>query len=322
MRYLGHLPASDPVYGYLHDRLFPRKFGFRPRRGFRVFALAPNVYIYADRRHDRRVLGKYFTHPHAARAEYETLKRLEAAGFCHGRHRVVRPLGKNFEFANVIFEDFVDGEPMYRIWERFAATGDSSGLMHSLSDLAYFLSRLHNHTATSARVDFYAEFPYFDKIIARLWRRGRIRQEQIDTLYAARGRWAEDPLMHSDNTVRLHGDATPANFILTSEHHLIAVDLERSRYADRVYDLGIVAAELKHCAMLHLGHGGHAEPRIGHFLWEYSRHFPDHHDAFHAITQRLPFYMAIGLLRIARNSYLDHGYARALVHEAVQCMRK
>jgi hypothetical protein len=39
-----------------------------------------------------------------------------------------------------------------------------------------------------------------------------------------------------------------------------------------------------------------AEPYIGHFLWQYSR---NEHE-FHAITRVLPFFMSLGLLRMAR----------------------
>ena len=46
-----------------------------------------------------------------------------------------------------------------------------------------------------------------------------------------------------------------------------------------------------------------AEPFIGHFLWEYSCHFPDREQTFRSITRRVPFYMGITLLRIARCLY-------------------
>jgi hypothetical protein len=64
-----------------------------------------------------------------------------------------------------------------------------------------------------------------------------------------------------------------------------------------------------------------AEPFIGHFLWEYSCHFPDRQRTFESITGRLPFYMGLNLLRIARNGYIDHDYAGRLVEQAKVLLR-
>ncbi|APZ42834.1 hypothetical protein BW247_06785 [Acidihalobacter ferrooxydans] len=330
MRYLGHLPRHDPVYGYLYDRIFARKLGVYPRQGFRVFAAsaADNVYVYEDRQHGRRVLGKYFKRsgrakstPNAAH-EYQVLKNLQAAGLDRGQHRVVRPLGLTLDFADALFEEFECGEPLYRVWTRTRPGTDDRDMMHALSDLAYLLCRLHNRTAGDETVDFRGEFDYFDKIVARLWRRRRARQDQIDALYSARHRWEQDSQMYADRRVRLHGDATPANFIVGGTHRLTAIDLERSHRGDRAYDVGMVAGELRHWALRQFGDGARAEPYIGHFLWEYARHFPDQSRTFRAVTDRLPFYMGVTLLRIARNSYLSDGYASALVHDALACLRR
>ena len=37
--------------------------------------------------------------------------------------------------------------------------------------------------------------------------------------------------------------------------------------------------------------------------------------------RRIPFYMGVNLLRIARNSYLDHAYRQRLIAEAGECLR-
>ena len=49
---------------------------------------------------------------------------------------------------------------------------------------------------------------------------------------------------------------------------------------------------------------------------------PDREAAFRAITRRLPFYMGATLLRIARNSYLEKEYRRALIEAAGRCLRR
>ena len=85
---------------------------------------------------------------------------------------------------------------------------------------------------------------------------------------------------------------------------------------DRMFDVGRVAGELQHAFMLGTGGAARAEPFIGHFLWEYACHFPDRHQAFGSITGRLPYYMALNLLRIAGNDYLSPDYRHQLVSQA------
>ena len=64
-----------------------------------------------------------------------------------------------------------------------------------------------------------------------------------------------------------------------------------------------------------------AEPFIGHFLWEYSSHFDDHREMFDSITERAPFYMALNLLRIARNGYISTEYGERLIERAKKLLR-
>lgn len=127
--------------------------------------------------------------------------------------------------------------------------------------------------------------------------------------------------MWSDNQVIVHGDATPENFLFGDGLHVISFDLERMRCADRMFDVGRMVAELSHFFMLYTGNRFKAEPFIGHFLWEYSCHFPDRMAAFRAITKRLPFYMGINFLRIARNSYFDWNYRQNLLNAASECLK-
>jgi hypothetical protein len=59
-----------------------------------------------------------------------------------------------------------------------------------------------------------------------------------------------------------------------------------------------------------------AETYIGHFLWRYSHS----ENEFHEITQALPFFMSLGLLRMARwrgeSHYRDH-----IIKEANACLK-
>ena len=83
-----------------------------------------------------------------------------------------------------------------------------------------------------------------------------------------------------------------------------------------MFDVGRVAGELQHAFMQTPDGWRGGERFIGHFLWEYACHFPDRHQAFGSITGRLPYYMALNLLRIAANDYLDPDYRHQLVGQA------
>ena len=88
---------------------------------------------------------------------------------------------------------------------------------------------------------------------------------------------------------------------------------------DRMFDVGRVAGELQHSFMTAVGDWRRAEPFIGHFLWEYSCHFPDRERTFESITARAPYYMGLNLLRIARNDYIGREYGGRLVRRARSC---
>jgi hypothetical protein len=70
---------------------------------------------------------------------------------------------------------------------------------------------------------------------------------------------------------------------------------------------------MKHYFARHKGNDQRAEPYIGHFLWHYSRNI----DEFRRITQALPFFMSMGLLRTARLGF-NSPY---LFKEALACLR-
>lgn len=63
-------------------------------------------------------------------------------------------------------------------------------------------------------------------------------------------------------------------FLSSGKKDVIGFDLERTKRADRVFDTGRIAGELKHFFMRATGHKDAADP-FGHFLWEYACHFPN-----------------------------------------------
>ena len=59
--------------------------------------------------------------------------------------------------------------------------------------------------------------------------------------------------MWQDRQVWLHGDATPANFLFGHGMDVAAIDLERMKRGDRMFDVGRVAGELQHAFMAATG---------------------------------------------------------------------
>ena len=332
-KYLGHLPERDPLYQDLKYEIQPQLGGFREHPEYRVFQLNGSnaVYLYEERHDNRKVIGKFFLSEHehdrgiAARRlerEYDNLAMMRSFGFTGCPHYIARPLGRNSWLNELLVVEYCEGELLSSIISRAIGTRDDGLLFAKLTALAYFLVTFHNRTATGYRVDFNETCSYTESLIRRLIDTGTITPERMSELYWLRDRWREQPKMWEDCQVFAHGDATPENFLFGDGLSVISFDLERVRRADRVYDAGRIAGELMHFFLLETGNKYAAEPFIGHFLWEYSCHFPDRKRAFDSITRRVPFYMGITLLRIARNDWLCMEHRRKLVHEAVQCLRR
>jgi aminoglycoside phosphotransferase (APT) family kinase protein len=217
--------------------------------------------------------------------------------------------------------EYYSGEPFSNAIARATQHRDDAHLYWRLKALAYFLATLHNRTANGATVDFEPDCRYLDTLVGRLSKRGRIGQWDVDELCWLRDLWRDRPQMWQDRQVWLHGDATPANFLFGHGLDVAAIDLERMKRGDRMFDVGRVAGELQHTFMRDTGDRHRAEPFIGHFLWEYSCHFPDRRQTFESITARAPYYMALNLLRIARNGYIDREYSGRLVAQAKRLLR-
>lgn len=332
MKYLGHLSQSDPLYGYLrHDIL--SQFGVNgsaPEFLVHSIPASNHVYLYEDRLSRTRLIGKFFggiqeRSPETAflrmEREFNNLHRLRSAGFTGYPHYVARPLGRNGSLDCVLIEEFCYGAPLADFIVEAIRKGARTPLFQKLTALAYFLATMHNRNAVAERVDFNKDCVYFDRIMDQLKNWGHIGWDEAQVFYWLKDRWREKGCMWEDNQVLVHGDVTPTNILFGDGPWVIAIDLERMKLADRVFDVGRVAGEIKHFFMQHTGDHLPAEPFIGHFLWEYACHFPDRAGAFASITRRLPFHMGLTLLRIARNSWISGKYRRQLLDEAKKTLR-
>lgn len=234
---------------------------------------------------------------------------------------MIRPYGFNPSIDNLLVLEHVEAQSLSRIINDAVYHGNHKRLYKKLSALAHFLATLHNMTAWDYNVNFDDAFQYMGRLLSSLVEKWGMGKDHSDELYHLRDVWRGRGFMWEDRAVIVHGDATPSNLLFGHGSDVIAIDLERMKWADRVFDLGRLCGELKHFFMQGMGSPYAAEPFIGHFLREYCCWFPDRERAFRSITMRIPFYLGITLLRIARNSWIDREYRWCLIHEAKQNLR-
>ena len=324
--YLGHLSKNDRLYDYLQYDIFPG-LGCSCPDGIRVFGTNGSnaVYIYEERRSNIKAVGKFF-YSQNMRNWHEAVRRLErewdnlhhARSVLGGCHYVARPLGRNVELGCLLVTEFCSGLPLEEVINRAIYNKEKQLLHDKLRALAGFLAEMHNRSAQDFRVDFNAECRYFRRLLDMLKGGGF----SVPGAEAVLERWHHEAAMWDDCAVRVHGDATPANFFFGDDMYVISFDLERMKFSDRCFDLGRLAGELQHFFLRATGNKYLAEPFISGFLYDYCTHFPDRERAFEAISSRIPFYMGTTLLRIARNNYHSAEYRRQLISESALCFRR
>lgn len=327
MRYRGYLARTDPLYGYLRDDILPQVGFHGASADFRVFRLQASnpVYLYQHKDSHTYLIGKFFNGAahrspessfHHMEREFNNLNHLRSIGFASHPHYIARPLGRNAGLNCILVQEFRHGVSLNDVILQAIRASARESLFQKLAALAYFLATLHNRTATAWRVDMNRDCAYFDRIMGQLQTRGHIGWGEAEDFHRLKDRWREKACMWEDHQVLVHGDVTPTNILFGDGLAVTAIDLERMTLADRVFDVGRVAAEIKHYFMQYAGDPWLAEPFIGHFLWEYAGHFPDRDSAFQSIVRRAPFHLGMTLLRIARNAWIADAYRRRLLDEA------
>ena len=330
--YFGHLSHGDPLYGYIQGHIAPQLGFISPGAVYRVFKFTYSqaVYLYEERQGRVRIVAKFHENHHAGlpllpqkteEKEYSDLLYLRSLGFTSTPHYVVRPLGYNPGIGNALLLEYLEGDPLSSVINNAIFQGNCDRLYRKLAALAHFLATFHNRSAGDWRVNHEETHDYAGKLIHSLVTKWGMSPADSGELYFLRDQWRAQNCMWEDRAVLVHGDATPSNFLFGTGNHTMAIDFERMKWADRVFDLGRLCGELKHFFFQATGDAYAAEPFIGHFLWEYCCHFPDRMTAFRAITRRTIFHMGITLLRIARNSWIGWEYRWRLVREAKAILR-
>jgi thiamine kinase-like enzyme len=286
------------------------------------------VFLYQDEPSRSRIVGKYYQFGklgleeawQKAEKEYFNLTLLrDRVGMKDNHYNIISPLGRNKVLSALLTLEKAAGQTLDYYIARAIFDNHTQELFYKLSDLARFFVRLHRNSDTGKPVSANLPQWYLGSILATLKDSlNGIYDQQAEINYLAAGWWNREGIF-KDHEVIVHGDATPTNFLFNHQK-VTGIDLEKMKWTDRCWDLGFIAAELKHHYMWRAGDGKKAEPFIGHFLWEYAVAFGDTR-IFYSITRRLPLYMALGLLRIARNGWLDEKYRYKLIGEAILCLK-
>lgn len=252
------------------------------------------------------VMAKFFAEPTGQLKDYNPYKGMmneylnlkKAASVIN----VAKPLAINKKFNCALVTEHIPGKSLAWYFSH------EEKLYEKLAAVAHMLRHLHEHTKSSYNKE--KEFGNYHEVLDHLKLDGNIRE----TFNRLLGQWWYSPLLNREYGCMVHRDVTPSNYIFCKGQPY-ALDFESSWFhAHPVRDLGILTAEIKNEFELHRGGGWKAEPYIGNFLWEYSSDEKD----FNYVTEVLPFFMSIGLLRSARLHRGD--YRNYLIKEARECL--
>ncbi len=322
--YLGKLEYADPLYEILLSQVCP----YVEDPIFHVDSMTSfGVYKYTEEKTRVAAIGKFFRlddpKPEKIsriKGEFENLQKIRAYGFDSFPNYVVRPISKEETIGLALLEEYIYGKDLDYYLRKAIYDRDDVSLKKRLSDLASFLYDLHKKTGSEETVELNPISLYYEKVLSKLCKQGIISLSERRGFFKLVDKWLIKTSLQKGNKVIVHGDATPTNFIFTQRHDVVAIDLERMKNADLVFDISMICGEIKHAYFWRTGNPYQAEPFIRHFFESYSSHFMDEDKAFDEITLRNPFYMAMTELRIARNGYLDLNYRKRLVHEAHKCL--
>ena len=326
------IEAKEPVYVHLKNTVLPRLGIEMSQPDFERICLSKtkSIYIYQERKSCSFVVGKFFgsrsdefgNDPRKSLdQEYQNLKNIRKKGLNNPPHRVVRPISKSKRINCVMMEEFIRGHDLDYYIARAVYEGEWERLTRKLRMLAHFLGQLHSLPTKRERVHFEVISNYFQAVVASLAIEGLIDIWKADEFYRLCDSWERNTDIWNDRLVLVHGDVTPTNFIFHPEEGISAIDLERMHRSDRTYDIGFLAAELKHHFAWRVLEAGAAEPFIRDFLKFYCSMFENHETFFETVTYRNRFFMALGELRIARNRWLPRKHRKWLIVEALRCLQ-
>jgi Ser/Thr protein kinase RdoA (MazF antagonist) len=272
----------------------------------------------------RALVGKFFINPwpsgpkdRGLLKEYQVYRKALALGLTGGV--IPRLVGRLPEARLGLLLEAVPGYDLDHYLHNAVHHGGLTECFARLQRLAELLAFFHTRPLTRRAVTFAAALTYFQKLVGQLESQGLLSVSEKNFLEEESRAWSQIFGRYDDHQVLLHGDATPTNFLFP-DGRAVALDLERLRAGDRLFDLSWVAGELCHAWGFRGLDFRASEPAIRLFFRAYLEALPKGPPAAERIFALNPFYMALAELRIARNDYLSWDYRRALLKEACQCL--
>ncbi|VVB62755.1 Uncharacterised protein [uncultured archaeon] len=275
---------------------------------YKIKGASHNVCRYHFKGEGYSVVAKFYAEPtgwlrhydavESMEREFRTLKKIESI------IDIPRPLAIKREFDCVLLTEYTHGKSLYSYMKA------EKDLYSKLTAVAHLLRMLHDQTRSEYLKDL--EFAHFHKVLDQL-KLHPTRREMFNRLL---GDWWYRRDWDSQQGCLIHNDENPVNYVFKHDK-IYALDFESAwEHAHAVHDLGTVAAELKNHFEFIEKNRERSEQYIGHFIWNYS----SDESEFHWITRALPFFIGLGLLRMAR---LDLGaeHRDYIFKEAEACLR-
>jgi hypothetical protein len=319
---MNDLPANHPLSHLLLSHL-----GGSPDRGLDVKRLRASrpVFRFSLPGDGMGLVGKFFhdqvpTTPQDRSLEREYRNYLAAPSWgLTAAGLIPRLLGQSPGLRLGLLLEGIPGPDLDYYLSEAAQGRDLEACLEKVGKLAELLAFFHTRPLPRQPVSPGPVLAYFQKLRGQLQALGLLSPEEVKALAAESQAWEAHLEDYADRQVLLHGDATPTNFLFP-DGRAVAVDLERLRPGDRLFDLSWVAGELRHAWGWRGRDFGESEAVIQYFFRSYLDALPGDADLTRRIYALNPLYMALAELRIARNAYLSWEYRRALVAEAQHCL--
>lgn len=308
-RHVGTLAPGDPFRDWLVSVLGGRiRHADAPAEVSLFRPASHTVCRYDFRSEGVSVVSKFFAEPtgtnhtfdpeRAMETEYRMLKKARR------RIAVPEPIAVRADYHCALVTGYVGGRPLLDFLR------DDPSLFDRLTDVAGLLRRLHGRGASA--YDLEREFTTFQGVLGQV----ALSPDERERFNRRLRRWRDAGTLERRRGCMVHRDATPANYLF-GRAGVVAVDFESAwTGAHPAHDLGILCAEMRYAFRRRYCDARRAEPYLGHFLW----HYAGSEEAFGYVTGCVPFFMALGYLRIARLSIGNHE-KEWLKKEALACLR-
>lgn len=309
-RHVGTLAAGDPFRDWLVSVIDGRiRHADAPAEVYLVRPASHTVCRYDFRGEGVSVISKFFAEPTGTNHRFDPEKAMntEYRMLTMARQRipVPEPIAARASYHCALVTGYVRGRPLLRFLR------DDPALYDRLTAVASLLRRLHGTETEGYNLE--REFSSFHDVLGQV----SLLSEERDRFDRLLGRWWDEGTLQRSRGCMIHRDATPANYLF-GDKGVVAVDFE-SAWTDAhpAHDLGILCSEIRYAFRRRYGDAGRAEPYLGHFLWHYAA---GSEATFRYVTDCVPFYMALGYLRIARLA-VGNREIEWLKKEALACLK-